>query len=223
MVPRRASLSLVDNATIYTRAFPDCDDFKLYSTKILLYCVPDVFEPADADGNVVLVVLQVVERLNGGAVPRRPDGPDRLTEPDVRGHRLQQSVVRSDLARIQHERLAEEVLVAISEQSDLLAGGGRRQRRRIGHAGLPVVCVITPSTRQLEDVSIRNWPIDAYTVQNNADRRTEWHLATAGHRPAARPSDGGRYVSFAYRRRCYGRCLFKLDVNWTVGTDRPLS
>ena len=190
MVPRMASLSLVDNATIYTRAFPDCDDFKLYSTKILLYCVPDVFEPADADGNVVLVVLQVVERLNGGAVPRRPDGPDRLTEPDVRGHRLQQSVVRSDLARIQHERLAEEVLVAISEQSDLLAGGGRRQRRRIGHAGLSVVCLIHsehPSAGRRVDQKLA----DRCIYSSKQRRPTHWvalsnRWTTAGSPPERR-------------------------------------
>ena len=92
--------------------------------------LPDVSESSDADGDVVSLVLEVVERLDDGPVTRGPDRADRLAEPDVRRHGLEQPVERADLARVEHQRLPEEVLVAVAKQSDLARRRRRHERRR---------------------------------------------------------------------------------------------
>ena len=107
--------------------------FDYYYYYYLSCTVPDTLESSDSDGDVILLVLQIVQCLHHGAISRRSDRSDRLTESDVWRHRLQKSVVRSDLARIQHQRLAEKVLVAVAEQTDFL-GVCRRKRR--GHRRL---------------------------------------------------------------------------------------
>ena len=49
------------------------------------------------------------------------------------GDRLQEAVEGADLARVQHERLAEEILITVAKQSDLASRRSRRQERRRRH------------------------------------------------------------------------------------------
>jgi len=61
---------------------------------------------------------------------RSSDRSDCLTESDVRGYCLEESVERPDMSRVENERLAHEVLVAVAKESNLPRVSGRHEGHR---------------------------------------------------------------------------------------------
>ena len=80
--------------------------------------LPQLLESAISDRHVLLVLRQLVQRLDPGPVCRRPYAPYSIRRFDIKSYRLQERVPRSNPPPIQNEIFSRVAVVAIAIHSE---------------------------------------------------------------------------------------------------------